>query len=185
MNSRFLFGPFFLGGFEASTQGRAEGRMDLIAATQHDLFVRDDYALCRSVGIRAVREAARWPAIDQQGTLTLDQVRKLARLGRDMGITQIWDLMHYGYPDDLDPFTPGFLDRFVAYVRAVAAVIRDESPGVLYFTPINEISYFSWAGGDAGYMAPFCRGRSRELKRALVQASIQAINTIWELVLLC
>src|SRR5438874_10243934 len=117
----WLFGSFFLGGFECSTHLTVEGhRLDVVAATQHDTQAASDYALCRSVGLRAVREAARWPILDQGGHLDLAGVRQLAVLGRDMGLTQIWDLMHYGYPDDLDPFTPAFVARFAAYARAVA-----------------------------------------------------------------
>ncbi|MFL5258107.1 MAG: hypothetical protein ACJ8AS_00005, partial [Hyphomicrobiales bacterium] len=78
-----MFGSFFLGGFECSTHVSMEGnRLDAIAATQHDRFARDDYRLCRSAGIRAVREAARWPLIDRAGRLDLEQVRELARIGR-------------------------------------------------------------------------------------------------------
>src|SRR5215217_2585611 len=66
------------------------------------------------------RPARGWPLIDRTGLLDLDGVRELARIGREEGIAQIWDLMHYGYPDDLDPFTPAFRERFVAYARAVA-----------------------------------------------------------------
>ena len=180
MNRTWLFGSFFLGGFEASTHRTQEGhRMDLIAATQHDRMAAEDYALCRAAGIRAVREAARWPLIDQGGRLALDEIRQLARLGREKGLVQIWDLMHYGYPDDLDPFTPEFRDRFVAYASAIARVVREETPGAPWFTPINEISYYSWAGGEVGYMAPFGKGRGAELKRILVQASIEATDAIW------
>lgn len=91
--------------------------MDLIAMTQHDAQASADYDLCRSVGIRAVREAVRWPFVDRGGALDLEGVRQLARLGREAGLTQIWDLMHYGYPDDLNPFSDDFLNRFVAYAR--------------------------------------------------------------------
>ncbi len=174
------FGSFFLGGFECSTHLTMEGRrMDLIAQTQHDRQARDDYARCRAVGIKAVREAARWPMIDRKGVLDMQGVRELARLGGEMGLTQIWDLMHYGYPDDLDPFSTQFIERFAAYVGAVARVVRAETPGPTYFTPINEISYTAWAGATVGYMAPFVRDRGGEYKRALVRAAIAAINTIW------
>jgi hypothetical protein len=128
MSGPWLFASFFLGGFECSTHVTVEGRrLDIVAATQHDKLAREDYRLCRSAGIHAVREAARWPLIDRTGLLDLDRVRELARIGREEGIAQIWDLMHYGYPDDLDPFTPAFRERFVAYARAVAQVIRAET----------------------------------------------------------
>jgi len=181
VSRKWLFGSFFLGGFEASSHRNAEGRrLDLIAATQHDRMAAEDYDLCRSLGIRAVREAARWPQIDENGRLRLEEVRYLARLGREKSIIQIWDLMHYGYPDDLDPFAPEFRSRFAAYARAVTLAVIEENAGPLYFTPINEISYNAWAGGEVGYMAPFGKGRGRDLKRALVQASIEASNAVWE-----
>jgi quercetin dioxygenase-like cupin family protein len=183
MTRPWLFGSLFLGGFECSTHLTAEGhRLDVIAATQHDRLAREDYARCRAVGIRAVREAARWPIVDRGGTLDLAGVRRLARLGREAGLGQIWDLMHYGYPDDLDPFArPGaFVARFAAFARAVAAAVRAETAGATYYTPINEISYNAWSAGEVAYMAPFGRGRGDEYKRILVRAAIAATNAIWE-----
>ncbi len=177
----WLFGSLFIGGFECSTQMTAEGRrLDMVAATQHDQCAAEDYQLCRRIGMRAVREAARWPMLDEGGKLRLEEVRRLAVLGRQRGLTQIWDLMHYGYPDDLDPLGPEFTARFAAYASAVARVVRAEMRGPTYYTPINEISYYAWAGGEVGYMAPFWHGRGGELKRALVRAAIAAINAIWE-----
>src|SRR5450759_2874490 len=138
-----LFGSFFLGGFECSTHLTVEGhRLDVVAATQHDVLAREDYGLCRDIGIKAVRESARWPFIDRSGVLDLNSVRKLACIGREEGMTLIWDLMHYGYPDDLDPFSGEFIRRFAAFAGAVARVVRDAAAGgATYYTPINEISY--------------------------------------------
>lgn len=176
-----LFASFFLGGFECATHVTAEGhRLDLIAASQHDCRAREDYALVRSAGICTVREAVRWPVVDRGGALDLSGPRELARVGRAAGVTQIWDLMHYGYPDDLDPFSERFAERFAAYARAAAEVVRAESEGPIWFTPINEISYFTWSATDAGYMAPFAHGRGGALKRALVRAAIAGTNAIWE-----
>ena len=180
-SGRWLFGSFFLGGFECSTHLTPEGhRLDVVAASRHDVQAAEDYALCRAVGIRAVREAARWPIVDRGGRLDLAGVRDLARLGRQAGLTLIWDLMHYGYPDDLDPFSPAFVERFREYARAVARVVRAETDGPTWYTPINEISYHAFAGGSVGYFAPFGVGRGAEYKRVLVRASIAAANAIWE-----
>jgi hypothetical protein len=33
-------------------------------------------------------------------------------------VLPIWDLCHYGYPDDADPFAPDFAERFARYCRA-------------------------------------------------------------------
>ena len=35
----------------------------------------------------------------------------------------IWDLFHYGYPEDLDPFDKVFTARFADYCRATARYI--------------------------------------------------------------
>ncbi len=176
----WLFGSFFLGGFECSMQQTLDGtRLDLIQMTQHDRLAREDYRLCRAAGVRAVREAARWPHIDREGKLDVSEVRELARIGREEGVVQVWDLMHYGYPDDLDPATDAFLDRFRAYAVAVARAVREETEGPLYLTPVNEISYYAWAGGHVGYMAPFWHERGGELKRRLVRASIAATDAVW------
>lgn len=165
MKRTWRFGSLFLGGFECSTHLTAEGhRLDVVAATQHDSLAREDYALCRSVGIKAVREAARWPIADRAGTVDLADIRHLARLGRAAGLVQIWDLMHYGYPDDLDPLADpsAFAGRLAAFARGVATVVREESAGPTYYTPINEISYNAWAAGEIAYMAPFARDRGGE-----------------------
>ncbi len=183
MKRTWRFGSLFLGGFECSTHLTAEGyRLDMVAATQHDSLAREDYALCRSVGLKAVREAARWPIADRAGAIDLAHIRHLARLGREAGLVQIWDLMHYGYPDDLDPLADpsAFAGRLAAFARAVATVVRGETEGATYYTPINEMSYNAWAAGEVAYMAPFARDRGGEYKRLLVRAAIAATNAIWE-----
>lgn len=176
----WTFGSLFMGGFECSMQRTLDGRrLDLIRMTQHGRLAAEDYALCRAVGIRAVREAARWPNLDREGRLDVEEVHRLARLGREAGLVQVWDLFHYGYPDDLDPGSEAFVDRFRAYAVAVARAIREETDGPLYLTPVNEISYYAYSGGDIGYMAPFWHGRGGELKLQLVRASIAATDAVW------
>ena len=34
---------------------------------------------------------------------------------RDEGVQVIWDLCHYGWPDDLDIFSPQFVERFARF----------------------------------------------------------------------
>src|SRR5205823_7401984 len=63
---------------------------------------------------------------------------------------------------------------------AAAEAIRAETSGQTWYTPINEISYFAFAGGEIGYMAPFAVHRGAELKRNLVRAAIAGANAIWE-----
>ena len=48
----------------------------------------------------------------------------------------------------------------------------------MFLCPINEISFFSWAGGEAGYLNPFAHGRGHELKVQLAGAAIAATAAI-------
>jgi hypothetical protein len=90
----------------------------------------------------------------------------------------IWDLFHYGYPADLDPFSEQFAERLATYAGAVARHVARELPGRHFFTPVNEGSYFSWAAGEVGRFAPHERGRGYELKVSLARAAIQASRAI-------
>jgi beta-glucosidase/6-phospho-beta-glucosidase/beta-galactosidase len=90
----------------------------------------------------------------------------------------IWDLLHYGWPDDLDIWSPRFVDRFARYCAACAHAVREESDDVPFYCPVNEISFFAWGGGDAGYLNPFAHGRGFELKVQLARAAIAAMDAM-------
>ncbi|MEZ0167098.1 beta-glucosidase [Microvirga sp. TS319] len=90
----------------------------------------------------------------------------------------IWDLCHYGYPDHLDIWSPVFIDRFARFASAVARLTKEESRHVPVYCPVNEISFWAWAGGEMGRFNPCCRGRGAELKRQLVRATIAAVDAI-------
>lgn len=95
-----------------------------------------------------------------------------------VGIEPIFDLFHYGYPDDLDPFSSEFVKRFADYCFSVAIYVTQRLEGVPTFTPVNEPSYFAWAAADAGRFAPHCVGRSFELKVWLIKAALAGIDAI-------
>jgi len=174
-----MFRSFYLAGFECATGYNMHGEwIDQIAATEHDLHVDADYGRLADVGIHAVREAIRWPLVDRCGRYDFATVDPFVRAARAHRFDVIWDLFHYGYPDDLDPFESEFADRFARYCRAAARYIAARTDGVCYFTPINEPSFFAWAGGDAGRFAPHARGRAAELKMALARAAIRGIDAI-------
>jgi len=178
-----LWPSLFLAGFECATGfNRSNHWIDQIAATHHDRFLREDYRRLLSVGIRAAREGIRWPLVDRGGRFDFSSVAPFVEAGAEFGITQIWDLFHYGYPQDLDPFSDAFVRRFASYCAAVARYLDRRCPGTLYITPVNEISYFAWAGGDAALFAPHAAGRSWELKVNLVRAAIAGINAFWDVV---
>ncbi len=176
-----IFPTFFLSGFECSSfVWKDKGRRDLTTETQHHRFVEDDYAFLRTLGMAVAREGVPWPFVDKGGKYdfsSLDPV--IAAMNRHQ-ILPIWDLCHYGYPDDLDPFDPMFVDRFAAYARAAAEYVVPRVRGPHFFTPINEITFFAYMGGEWAWVAPFCRTdeKRQELRLALCRADIAAVKAI-------
>ncbi len=175
-----MFRSFYLAGFECATGYNMHGEwIDQVAATEHDLHVDADYARLDEVGIHAVREAVRWPLVDKgAGGYDMSTVQPFVDAANRHSFDVIWDLFHFGYPDDVDPFSSAFADRFANYCHAAARFITRRTAGPWYFTPMNEPSYFSWAAGEAGRFAPHATGRGFELKLALARAAIQGIAAI-------
>lgn len=177
-----LFESFFLGGFECSAQRRKDGtRLDLIAATRHDVFAAQDYLALRRHGIHTVRDGVRWHLIERSaGQYDWSSFLPMLRAADDVGVQAVWDLCHYGWPDDIDIWSPQFVDRFARFAGALARLVRDEVDAQAWYCPVNEISFFAWAGGDMASLRPSAAGRGSELKRQLVRSSIAAIDAIKE-----
>lgn len=178
-----LFRSFFIGGFECSSHRRGDGRrLDVIAAIGHDRHAAADYRTLASHGIRTARDGLRWHLIETTpGRYDFTSFLPMLRAARDAGTQVIWDLLHYGWPDDIDIWRPTFVERFARFCAAVARVVRDETDAVPFYTPLNEISFFAWGGGDAGYLNPFARGRGHELKVQLARAAIAAMDAVWDI----
>jgi mannose-6-phosphate isomerase-like protein (cupin superfamily) len=173
------FPSFLMGGFECSTPILPDGRrLDQVAAAQHDTQCRGDYGRLREAGILTVREAVRWPLVDRGEECDPTSLAPMVAALRQTGLTAIWDLFHYGYPPDVDLFSAEFPHRFAAYCAHVATYLTGVLPAPRFYTPINEISFFSWAAGHVGYFAPFARDRGAELKCQLVRACLAAVASI-------
>ncbi len=176
-----LFRSFWQAGFEAATHRTRTGdRLDMVAATQHDRWVDQDYAALAALNIRTVRDGIAWPSVDQGGRFDFSSLGPMVEAANRHGIQVIWSLCHFGWPDDLSVFGPHFVSRFARYSAAVARFMREYSDGVPFYTPINEISFLAWAAGDVGYIYPFARRRGTELKLQLVRAVLAGCDAIWE-----
>src|SRR5205807_4981119 len=131
-------------------------------------------------GMRTARDTVRWHLIEHTpGAYDFSSLQGQIDAARRHGLQVIWDLCHYGWPDDVDVFRPEFVDRFERFSRAAATHFRASTDDVLFFTPINEISFLAWAAGEVGWFHPFAQGRGGELKRQLVRAAIASIEAIW------
>ena len=179
-HGRPLFQSFLQGGFEASSHRRRDGQqLDVLAATRHDLAAEQDYKLLRQAGLHTARDALRWHLIEASpGRYNWSSFLPMLRAARQAGIQVIWDLCHYGLPHDLDIWSPAFVDRFAAFAGAAARVVREEGGDAPVWCPMNEISFWSWAGGDKGEMHPFGETRGYALKQQLVRAAIAGMEAV-------
>jgi hypothetical protein len=175
-----IFQSWFLGGFECSTHRRSDGRrLDLTASTRHDANAGADYAMLAEHGIRTVRDGLRWHLIEvAPGRYDWSSFLPMLRAARDTGTQVIWDLAHYGWPDDIDIWSPAFVERFGRFAGEAARIVREETGGVPFYVPVNEVSFWAWAGGDVAYMNPMAEDRGPELKEVLVRAAITAIEAV-------
>src|SRR5215212_6039066 len=175
-----LFQSFFLGGFECSSHRRRDGRrLDLLASTHHDMNAETDYRALAHHGIRTARDGLRWPLIEKvPGQYDWSSFLPMLHAARRTGTQVIWDLLHWGWPDDLDIWSPAFVTRFGRFAKAAAEVVRDEMETVPFYVPVNEISFWAWAGGSLGYINPLAEARGDELKGILVQAAIAGIESV-------
>lgn len=175
-----LFRGVFLGGFECACHRLENGeRLDLSRSTRHEQFAQADYARLRSIGINACRDGVSWVRSARAG-FDFSAVLPLVRAADAACVQVIWDLMHFGWPDDVDLFSSSFPMRFGRYARAFARFLRSETDAPVMIAPINEISFLSWAGGDVRCMNPFLAARGDEMKVQLVRASIEAIEAVRE-----
>src|SRR5579859_967209 len=127
-----------MAGFECATGCNRNGELfDQVAATEHDVNMLPDYRRAVAAGMRVVREGVRWPVIDQGNQLDLASLDLVLQAAAATGVVPIFDLFHYGYPCDLDIFSPEFVKRFRRYCGAVACHIAAFGQPPYYFTPIN------------------------------------------------
>jgi hypothetical protein len=177
-----LFDSFWLGGFESACQINTRGvRIDMLAATQHDIMVREDYAMVRAQGIRAVRDGVRWPCVETSpGNYDWSTFLPMVRAAESEGVQVLWNLLHYGWPPDIDILSGAFVDRFAQYSAATARIVKNETSRVPFYVPVNEISFLSWAIGWKGIIQPLALGKSWEIKQQLVRAAIASMNAVRE-----
>jgi hypothetical protein len=174
------FKSFFMGGFECSTHRDRHGRrLDLIASTRHDEFAEKDYLRLMELGMMTARDGLRWHLIETEPfKYDFSSASRQIRAARATGIQIVWDLFHYGFPDDLDIFSEAFIERFAAFTAAATRCLTEELGSELVVCPVNEISFFSWIAGSVGQFYPCARRRGPTLKRQLVRAAVAASKAI-------
>lgn len=176
------FNSFFWGGFECADHiNRLGDRINLLSETQHDRRVREDYLLLKDVGITTVREGICWSQVEKVPyCYDFAEVKNRVDAADEIGMAQIWDLCHFGYPDDLTPTHPRFTERFVSLCKAFSAFYRQVTSQRLFVVPINEISFLSWHSGDVRGTVPFAIHSGFDIKYHLCKAAIKGIEALKE-----
>ncbi len=177
-----LFQSFLQGGFECATHRNIKGeRVDVVASTGHERFAAHDYGRLKETGIETVREGARWHVIESEpGIFDFGSLGRIYDAAQASGIEIILDLMHFGWPDFVDVFSPEFVRSFERFAGMAARFLHSRGLERHFVIPINEISLLAWAGGDRALMSPHAYGRGPELKRQLVKAAIAASRVLLE-----
>src|SRR4051812_3012842 len=175
---------FWMAGYECSDKLNAFGnRVDFLNLTKHLDLIHEDYTLLKDFNISTVREGIRWSFIEKEPyKYDFSEVAEMIKAAKHCGIQQIWDLCHFGFPDDLTPLHPMFARRFAALCRDFVRFYRLRDPdSTLIVTPINEVSFLSWLGGDARGTAPYCVGMGWEVKYYLMRAYIEGVAAMREI----
>lgn len=143
----------------------------------------EDYERLSPFQIRTVREGIQWSRVEKTAYhYDWSEVEHMLIEGHRQGVQQVWDLCHFGYPDDLTPLHPMFARRFAALCRAFVRFYRDRYPDEeLIVTPINEVSFMAWLGGDVRGTSPYCTRQGWEVKLGLMRAYIEGVAAMREI----
>lgn len=176
----WLFGHPFLAGFECSTHRRRDGvRIDVTRGANHDTFAQEDYALAAAHGMATARDGLRWHLIEQTpGDYDWRSWTPMIEAADRAGVRVIWDLWHYGTPDDVDIWSVGFIQRIADYAEAAARHYKTVTDAVPVWCPLNEISFYAFIAGEVGDFHPYGLERGHELKRQLVRAGVRVAQAL-------
>ena len=175
-----VFKSYFMGGFECADHiNRSGERINLLTETEHHIRAEEDYRLLLQLGIQTVREGICWSAVEVAPyTYDFTEVINRIQIAERLGIEQIWDICHFGYPDGLIPTHPQFTQRFISVCLAFAKVFLEHSAQTLFIVPINEISFLSWHSGDVRGTVPFAINSGFDIKYHLCKAAIATITEL-------
>jgi beta-glucosidase/6-phospho-beta-glucosidase/beta-galactosidase len=154
---------------------RALDEYQLIGHYEH---WREDLALARELGLKAMRWGVPWYRVEPQpGEFDwrwIDEV--LPYMVEELGITPIIDLMHYGCPFWLHKeFANEDYPRAVA--RYAAEFARRYKGLIHWYTPLNEPVINALMCGKRGLWPPYLRG-DRGYLRIMLQLAKGIIETV-------
>lgn len=177
------FASFWMAGYEGADHINGAGiPLSMNDANRHSEKAYEDYALLSEFGIHTVRESIGWRLVEQNGHFDFSSLLPRVKAAKALGIQINWTFCHYGWPLDVDPYSPLFVERFSQYCRHVVTFLAEYTGDIPIYSPINEISFASWAAAANKFACIHAEndGGAR-LKRQLVRATVRACDEIWDL----
>src|SRR5687768_11038061 len=187
MNAAYnkIFRSYWQAGYEGADHINGGGLpLSMNESTQHVDLAYDDYLLLNDFNIQTVRESVGWRLVEKDGRFDFSSIALRARAAEELGLQVIWTLCHYGWPDDIDAYSPDFAERFAQFCSRTVEYLESFSASdtVSVYSPINEISFACWASAQNRFMCGNPNGDSgTELKRQLVRATLKSCEVIWEI----
>lgn len=181
-----------MGGYEGADHINGSGTpLDTSRLTQHEERADADYAALREFGISCVRESVGWRLVEKQGRFDFSSLQSRLDAARNHGIQIVWTFCHYGWPDDVNVFDDMWIERFERFCARTIGFLAEDSRQewrhgprpVPVYTPINEISFLTWALCETGLIYPN-RGDhhadSFAVKKRLVRGAMAGSDVIWK-----
>lgn len=183
---------FWMGGIEGADHLNSHGvPLDMTRACGHRAHLDEDFRQLAHWGLRTVRESVGWRLCERDGQVDLTPALQIAEAAQRHGVQVLWTLMHYGTPPDISLLDDRFPERFAQFAGQAAAALAPFSDTPPVYTPINEISFLSWALAETRMLHPYgpaaATGDSLagstladgfSIKRRLVKAVLLAIDAI-------
>lgn len=172
-----------MAGFEGADHVNSSGiPLDMDALTQHEQFTQSDYEVLHDFGIETVRESVGWRLVEKNGQFDFSSLQRKLDAARRCNMQILWTLCHYGWPDELEVFSEEWINRFARFCQKTSEFIACHCDTVPVYTPINEISFLTWAICETCLIHPHRGTRASEgyaLKQHLVKAAIAGCDAIW------
>jgi protoporphyrinogen oxidase/glycosyltransferase involved in cell wall biosynthesis len=179
---RQIFLSYWQAGYEGADHINSVGHhLSMNDLTQHRHHAYEDYTLLQEFGIRTIRESIGWRLVERDGHFDFSSIEARVRAAQDLGLQVIWTLCHYGWPSDIDVYSTRFIDRFASYCEHVVSYLETFSIAPSIYSPVNEISFASWAASRNLFKCPGLKNDGgKELKRQLVRATLKGCEVIWQ-----
>lgn len=178
----YPFASFWQAGYEGADHvNRAQHALSMNKSTGHFDRAYEDYAMLQQFGIKTVRESIGWRLAEVNGKFDFSFIEGRARAAHELGLQVCWTFCHYGWPDDVDVYSPEFITRFARFCRAAAEFLAPFSSHQPIYSPLNEISFTSWGLSIHLFHCKnmFDERAQTEAKRQLVRATIAGCDAIW------